>query len=43
MVLNKDELLKLLWDEGEAIGTVDLGYYLNLLVGDSNIKTALNQ
>jgi len=36
-----DELIRLLREEGEYLGQQELEECLNLLVGDSNFKTAL--
>jgi Ca2+-binding EF-hand superfamily protein len=41
--LNRDDLLRLLREEGEYMGQQEMEESLNLLVGDSNFKTALPQ
>ena len=41
--LNRDDLLRLLREEGEYMGQQEMEECLNLLVGDSNFKTALPQ
>ncbi len=41
--LSREELLRLLREEGECLGQQELEECLNLLVGDSNFKTALPQ
>lgn len=38
-----DELIRLLREEGECMGEQELQECLNLLIGDSNFKTALQQ
>ena len=41
--LNRDDLLRLLREEGEYMGQQDIEDCLDLLVGDKNFKTALPQ
>lgn len=41
--LNRDDLLRMLREEGEYMGQQEMEESLNLLVGDSNFKTALPQ
>jgi hypothetical protein len=41
--LQRDDLIRLLREEGECLGQQELEECLNLLVGDANFKTSLPQ